>query len=110
MSLYSGHFQSGIFYYYDCGISIFIFTGFLKKLLTLTAEHANQRKQFGKPLSEFGLIREKVVNVAMNIYVMEAMAYTTAGLIDSGLYEDCAQEAAMVKVEQKRKAASYKLK
>lgn len=72
--------------------------GFLKKLMTVVAEHAINRKQFGKPLAEFGMIQEKFAKLAQDIYVMEAMAYTTAGLIDSGEYLDCAQEAAMVKI------------
>ncbi|CAL8069659.1 unnamed protein product [Orchesella dallaii] len=72
--------------------------GGLKKLMSIAAEHAISRKQFGKYLSEFGLIKDKFVKMAADIYVMEAMAYTTAGLIDGGKYEDCAQEAAMVKV------------
>lgn len=66
--------------------------------MSMISEHAINRKQFGKSLSEFELIKEKFANMALDIYAMEAMAYTTAGLIDSGLYEDCAQEAAMVKV------------
>jgi len=70
----------------------------MKKLIAIVAEHAISRKQFGKYLSEFGLIREKFAKIATDIYVMEAMAYTTAGLIDGGQYKDCAQEAAMVKV------------
>jgi len=73
----------------------------LRGLVKLTAEHAIERKQFGKSLSEFTLIREKIAQIALNAYAMESMAYLTAGMLDSGEYEDCAVEAAIVKVNSK---------
>lgn len=44
-----------------------------------TAEHAVTRKQFGKPLMDFDLIKEKFANMAVKIYAMESMAYLTSG-------------------------------
>jgi acyl-CoA dehydrogenase family protein 9 len=70
----------------------------LRKAIALVTEYATERKQFGRPLSEFGLIKEKITRLALSTYTMESMAYLTAGMIDSGNYEDCAMEAAMVKV------------
>ena len=64
----------------------------------MVTQYALERKQFGKSLSEFGLIKEKIARLGITAYTMESMAYLTAGLIDSGEYEDCAIEAAMVKV------------
>lgn len=72
--------------------------GGLRVGLAQAAEYAISRKQFGKPLMEFGLIKEKFARVAMSTYAMEAMAYMTAGMLDSGEYNDCAVEAAIVKV------------
>jgi len=66
--------------------------------MALVTQYAIERKQFGKSLSEFGLIKEKISRLALSTYTMESMAYLTAGMIDSGDYEDCAVEAAMVKV------------
>lgn len=72
--------------------------GGLRVGMALAAEYAVQRKQFGKPLMEFGLIKEKFARVAMQTYAMESMAYMTAGMLDGGDYENCAVEAAIVKV------------
>jgi alkylation response protein AidB-like acyl-CoA dehydrogenase len=47
--------------------------------------YAKQRKAFGKTLSEFGLIREKIADIATGIYVGEALAYRTVGMIDEAL-------------------------
>ncbi|XP_040851218.1 complex I assembly factor ACAD9, mitochondrial [Ochotona curzoniae] len=72
--------------------------GMLKKLLEMTMEYACTRKQFNKNLSEFGLIQEKFVLMAQKAYVMESMAYLTAGMLDQPGFPDCSIEAAMVKV------------
>lgn len=75
-----------------------VVAGMLKKLIELTAEYACTRKQFNKNLSEFGLIQEKFALMAQKAYVMESMAYLTAGMLDQPEYPDCSVEAAMVKV------------
>uniref|UniRef100_A0AAQ5Z7J0 Acyl-CoA dehydrogenase family, member 9 n=1 Tax=Amphiprion ocellaris TaxID=80972 RepID=A0AAQ5Z7J0_AMPOC len=56
------------------------------------------RKQFNKSLSEFGMIQEKFAMMALNAFVMESMAYLTAGMMDKPGLPDCSLEAAMVKV------------
>uniref|UniRef100_UPI00398EC25D complex I assembly factor ACAD9, mitochondrial n=1 Tax=Pristiophorus japonicus TaxID=55135 RepID=UPI00398EC25D len=72
--------------------------GMIKKLIEMTAEYACTRKQFDRKLSEFGLIQEKFTLMAMHAYVMESMAYLTAGMMDRPGEPDCSVEAAMVKV------------
>uniref|UniRef100_A0A3B4U3Q8 Complex I assembly factor ACAD9, mitochondrial n=1 Tax=Seriola dumerili TaxID=41447 RepID=A0A3B4U3Q8_SERDU len=72
--------------------------GMIKKLIELTAEYAATRKQFNKSLSEFGMIQEKFALMALNAFVMESMAYLTAGMMDRPGLPDCSVEAAMVKV------------
>lgn len=72
--------------------------GILKKLIGQTTEHAINRQQFGKPLSEFELIQEKIAKMTALTYTMESMAYLTAGMLDSYENPDCAIEAAIVKV------------
>ncbi|XP_025847350.2 complex I assembly factor ACAD9, mitochondrial isoform X2 [Vulpes vulpes] len=72
--------------------------GMLKKLMEMTAAYACTRKQFNKNLSEFGLIQEKFALMAQKTYVMESMAYLTAGMLDQPGFPDCSIEAAMVKV------------
>ncbi|NXD67992.1 ACAD9 dehydrogenase, partial [Eolophus roseicapillus] len=72
--------------------------GLVKKLIELTAEYACTRKQFNKKLSDFGLIQEKFCIMAVKAYIMESMAYLTAGMMDRPGFPDCSMEAAMVKV------------
>uniref|UniRef100_A0A9L0J1G8 Acyl-CoA dehydrogenase family member 9 n=1 Tax=Equus asinus TaxID=9793 RepID=A0A9L0J1G8_EQUAS len=75
--------------------------GMLKKLIEMTTEYACVRKQFNRSLSEFGLIQEKFALMAQKAYVMESMAYLTAGMLDQPGFPDCSIEAAMVKMLQK---------
>jgi butyryl-CoA dehydrogenase len=52
--------------------------------------YAKDRKAFGKSISDFGLIQEKLAECATGIYVGEALSYRTIGMIDaavSGLTE-----------------------
>lgn len=72
--------------------------GMIKKLIEMTSEYAATRKQFNKNLSEFGMVQEKFALMAMNAYVMESMAYLTAGMMDRPGLPDCSVEAAIVKI------------
>src|SRR5271170_3368317 len=47
--------------------------------------YAKERKAFGKSISEFGLIQQKISDSATRIYVGESMAYRTVGMIDAAL-------------------------
>jgi butyryl-CoA dehydrogenase len=47
--------------------------------------YALDRKAFGKSISEFGLIQEKIANCATSIFVGGAVCYRTVGLIDKAL-------------------------
>jgi len=47
--------------------------------------YAKDRKAWGKSISEFGLIQEKLANMAVGVYVGESMAYRTIGMIDAAL-------------------------
>ncbi|TSK16227.1 Acyl-CoA dehydrogenase family member 9, mitochondrial [Bagarius yarrelli] len=67
-------------------------------LSEMTADYASTRKQFTRKLAEFGMIQEKFSIMALNVFVMESMAYLTAGLMDRPGVPDCSVEAAMVKV------------
>src|SRR6266536_785038 len=44
--------------------------------------YAKQRKAFGKVIGDFGLVREKIANMATLIYVGESLVYRTVGLMD----------------------------
>ena len=49
--------------------------------------YARQRKAFGKSIGEFGLVREKIANMATLIYVGESLVYRTVGMMDALLSE-----------------------
>ncbi|MGA8762160.1 MAG: acyl-CoA dehydrogenase family protein [Candidatus Sulfotelmatobacter sp.] len=49
--------------------------------------YAKQRKAFGKPISDFGLVREKIANMATLLYVGESLVYRTVGMMDVALGE-----------------------
>jgi len=44
--------------------------------------YAKQRKAFGKVIADFGLVREKIANMATLIYVGESLVYRTVGMMD----------------------------
>jgi alkylation response protein AidB-like acyl-CoA dehydrogenase len=47
--------------------------------------YARERKAFSKTIADFGLVREKLANMAASVYVGEALTYRTAGLMDAAL-------------------------
>jgi alkylation response protein AidB-like acyl-CoA dehydrogenase len=49
--------------------------------------YAKQRKAFNKVIADFGLIREKIANMAALIYVGESLVYRTVGMMDAALNE-----------------------
>jgi len=55
--------------------------GGAKLLIGECVKYAKNRIQFGKPISEFGLIKHKIAEMVIRIYVNESMVYRTAGLL-----------------------------
>ena len=53
-----------------------------KTALKEAVTYAKQRVQFSKPIAEFGLIKQKIGEMAIRTFIMESMIYRTAGLID----------------------------
>ena len=49
--------------------------------------YAKQRKAFSKVIADFGLVREKLANMAMLIFVGESLVYRTVGMMDVALGE-----------------------
>ncbi len=47
--------------------------------------YAKQRKAFGKVIADFGLVREKLANMAALTYVGEAMVFRTVAMMDAAL-------------------------
>jgi butyryl-CoA dehydrogenase len=64
--------------------------------------YAKQRKAFGKTISDFGLVREKIANMATLIYVGESLVYRTVGMMDALLSE--IESASPDAAKERRKA------
>jgi len=59
--------------------------GASKTVITNAVKYAKERKQFGKAIADFGLIKHKLGEMAIRAFVGESMVYRTAGLIDTML-------------------------
>ncbi len=71
--------------------------GGMKRMVELATKQAKGRVQFGKPISDFGLIKQKVGHMVVETYAAEAAVGMVAGLADQG-YQEYAVEAAISKV------------
>jgi alkylation response protein AidB-like acyl-CoA dehydrogenase len=49
--------------------------------------YAKQRKAFNKTIADFGMIREKLADIAVDVFTGEAMVYRTVGMMDAALSE-----------------------
>ena len=61
--------------------------GGARTALQSSIKWAKDRKAFGKTIADFGLIREKIAQMAVGIYVGESMVYRTVGMMDVALSE-----------------------
>ncbi|HYY69299.1 MAG TPA: acyl-CoA dehydrogenase family protein [Terriglobales bacterium] len=61
--------------------------GGARNSLQTAVEYAKQRKAFGKVIADFGLIREKLADMALGVFTGESMVYRTIGMIDVALSE-----------------------
>ncbi len=70
--------------------------------LQQTIAYAKERKAFGKSISEFGLIQEKLADCAASIFAGESMAYRCVGAIDAALATVDKHSATYTRETQKR--------
>ncbi|MFZ1290845.1 MAG: acyl-CoA dehydrogenase family protein [Melioribacteraceae bacterium] len=70
--------------------------GAAKEMLRLSVEFANQRKQFGQPISKFEGLQFMISDMTTKIYAMESVLYRAAEKYDNK--DEVMQEAAMVKL------------
>jgi alkylation response protein AidB-like acyl-CoA dehydrogenase len=59
--------------------------GGMKLMASESVRYANERHQFGKPISSFGAIKRKLAEMATRTWVGEAMIYRTLGLIEGAI-------------------------
>jgi alkylation response protein AidB-like acyl-CoA dehydrogenase len=60
-------------------------TGGAKLAMRGAVEYAKGRTAFGHPITDFGLVRHKIGEMAILAYVSESVVYRTAGMIDRNL-------------------------
>ena len=56
-----------------------------KHVLMTAAKYAKERKSFGKAIGEFGLMKEKLAEMAIQIYAVESMIYRSAGNMETAM-------------------------
>lgn len=71
--------------------------GACRKLIKLSVDRVSERKAFGRPIGEFGLIKDKIAMMMADTFAIESMTYLTAGLADSRV-PDYSLESAICKV------------
>jgi alkylation response protein AidB-like acyl-CoA dehydrogenase len=57
----------------------------IRLALDQSIAYARQRRQFGKAISEFGLVKHKLAEMTVRCFVSEAMVYRTLGDVDKAL-------------------------
>jgi alkylation response protein AidB-like acyl-CoA dehydrogenase len=72
-------------------------TGAAKFCVERAALHAATRVQFGQPIGNFEMVKEKLAYMSAGAFAIESATYLTAALIDSG-HDDYMLETAMLKV------------
>jgi len=60
--------------------------GIAKEVLKYTLKYASERVQFGKAINNMGLIRQKLSDIAMRIFVAESINYRTVGYINDQMH------------------------
>jgi alkylation response protein AidB-like acyl-CoA dehydrogenase len=56
-----------------------------RECISASVKWAKDRKAFGKTISDFGLVREKIADMAVKLYAGESMVYRTVGMMDNQL-------------------------
>ena len=84
--------------------------GGMKLMLHEAVRYANERHQFGRPISSFGAIKAKLAEMAIKTWVGETVVYRTLGLIENAMagaqnsdeklraLEEYSAECSMIKV------------
>jgi alkylation response protein AidB-like acyl-CoA dehydrogenase len=59
--------------------------GATKYVLMTSSKYAKERKAFGKQIGDFGLMKEKLAEMAIQIFAVESMVYRSAGNIEAAM-------------------------
>ncbi len=74
--------------------------GGMKLMLHEAIRYANERQQFGKPISSFGAIKSKLGEMAIRTWVGEAMTYRTLGMIEDAISDTTDPDAKLKAIEE----------
>jgi alkylation response protein AidB-like acyl-CoA dehydrogenase len=56
-----------------------------KHVLMTASKYTKERKAFGKQIGEFGLMKEKLAEMAIQLFAVESMVYRSAGNIEAAM-------------------------
>jgi len=60
--------------------------GGAKYVLNTASKYSKERKAFGKQIGEFGLMKEKLAEMAVQIFAVESMIYRSAGNMEAAMH------------------------
>jgi len=75
-------------------------TGGAKLAIHHAVRYANERQQFGKPISSFGAIKHKLAEMAIRTWVAESITYRTVGMIDALIGDGADNAKKMQSIEE----------
>jgi acyl-CoA dehydrogenase family member 9 len=71
--------------------------GVCKRVIRMSVERCRERRSFGRPIGEFGLIKDKIAGMVADTWALESMTYATTARADAGA-TDFGVESAICKV------------
>ncbi len=74
--------------------------GGAKQALAISAKYAKEREAFGRPIARFGLIQQKLAEMASRSFAAESAIYRTMGLIDEALESKTGAAAVLAGIEE----------
>lgn len=74
--------------------------GGMKLMTHESVRYANERHQFGRPISSFGAIKKKLGEMAIKTWIGEAIVYRTLGLIEAGISEADTLDEKLLAIEE----------
>ena len=74
--------------------------GGMKLMIHEAVRYANERQQFGKPISSFGAIKAKIAEMAIRTWVGESMTYRTLGMIEDAITDPSDPNAKLKAIEE----------
>jgi alkylation response protein AidB-like acyl-CoA dehydrogenase len=74
--------------------------GGMKLMIHESVRYANERQQFGKPISSFGAIKSKIAEMAIRTWVGESMTYRTLGMIEAAITDPSDPNAKLKAIEE----------